>query len=118
MRQVVTELDLYVAMCDYMIEQLTGRFSVQFPEHTEVAAHMSQQLQNPHMRESVPEILSTIEGTVSYFGMTVTKCTLRGCTNEENHEFIREFLDLVWDARDLTNEWLRGKGIVPGQSAN
>lgn len=118
MRQVVTELDLYTAMCDYIAEQLEGRFSLQFPYHTEVAEHMVNKLRNPHMRESVGAIIQALEGTVSQLGMTVTQCTLRGCENDENHDFIREFLNLVWDARDLTHDWLRGKGIVPGQSAN
>jgi hypothetical protein len=90
MRQVVTETDFMRAVYDYMAEQLEGRFKLEFPEGEEM----------------------------STFGAILTDCMLSDCDNGEYHDFAREFINLVWDSRQLTQEWLKGQGVVPGRSAN
>ena len=118
MRQVLTELDLFTAMCDYMAEQLEGRFTVEFPNHRELTTHIAERLRDPAMRENVNHMAEAFESTVWQFTNSMNKCALSGCDNIENHKFLREFIDMVWDSRACTVEWLEGQGIVPGQSAN
>lgn len=117
-QQVVTELDSWIAMCDYIAIQLEGRFRVEFPEHAELAHLMIGPLRDPYVRMNTSSMEALIKSWVSQLGMALTECSLIGCDNEETHAFEREFVNLIWDARAQTGEWLRRQGIVPGQSAN
>lgn len=116
--QVVTEYDAFLAIYDYMALQLGGRFYVEYPNHREVIGVLIGNLRDEEVRSDLELMQSALLNTVSQFGTNVTACSLGGCDNTENHKFMREFLNLVWDARQLTAEWLRGQGIVPGHSVN
>ncbi len=118
MRQVVTELDTLRAMYDYIAEQLDGRFRLQFPEFEWKIDELVEELRNPTYRVEAPSMKFSLAGLVSVIGSAVTECTLQGCPDDDQHKFMREVINLIWDARFNTAEWLKEKGIVPGQSAN
>ena len=118
MRQVVTELDTLRAMYDYISEQLDGRFRLQFPIFEWKIDELIGEFQNPTYRVEAPAMKFSLAGLVSMIGSAVTECALDGCPDDEQHEFMREVINLIWDARFNTAEWLKEKGIVPGQAAN
>lgn len=117
-RQVVTERDWYIAVLDYMMEQIDGRFRMEFKNHGEEADLLIAMMSDEDIRQTADSMRNQIDYMVSYMGRTVTDCSLNGCPHTENHYFIREFINLVWDARHGTEQWLNQQGIVPGQSAN
>lgn len=119
-RQVVTEADIYNAICDYMIVQLDGRFRVEFADeiHKELIDVFIEGLRHPLVRLTEDTMRTHLLFLVSQTGMQLTECMLDACPNEVNNKFMREFVNLVWDARHNSGEWLRSEGIVPGQSVN
>jgi hypothetical protein len=116
--QVVTELDFWNAMCDYIVLQLQGRFQLEYPNYTEYSDEISKTLNDEWTRTTVENMQNVIRVIISKFGMTLTECSLDGCQNHENHALKRDFINLIWDIRQLTDEWLRSEGIVPGHSIN
>lgn len=118
MRQVVTEHDMWIAMYDYMAEQLNGRCRLEFPDSEEIIDHILDDLKNPIIRVDLGYVENSLGQTMGTFGTMLTACMLVGCHSEANHEFMREFINLVWDARWLTTEWLKSNGTPVGQSAN
>jgi hypothetical protein len=116
--QVVTELDEMRAVYEYIISQLDGRFRVQFPAHTEFIDTLIENMQNPFVQITSDQMQVFLFQTVEQFTEALSSCAIQGCPHEGKHVFIREFINLVWDARDLTEEWLKGQGVVPGQSTN
>lgn len=118
MRQVVIEHDMWIAMFDYMGEQLDGRFRVQFPDSEDIIDQVLKDLNNPFTRSDYGHMRETLGLMISVFGTSLTGCLVDGCHEDANHEFIREFINLVWDARWLTSEWLKENGTIPGQSVN
>lgn len=118
MKQIVTETDYMQAVFDYMAEQLEGRFRLEFPEAEEIIDHMVDSLRNGLFRLDAEYMHKALRLSISTFGTSLTECMLDGCPNESQHNFCREYINLVWDARSLTREWLKGQGIVSGQSTN
>lgn len=118
-RQVVTEHDMWIAMYDYMAEQLDGRCRLQFPGSKEVIDHILDDLNNPIIRADLDYMENSLGRTTGTLGTILSACMLTGCCqNDPFHEFMRDFLNLVWDARWLTTEWLKSNGIPVGQSVN
>lgn len=118
MRQVLTETDAMRAIYDYMAEQIDGRFRLEFPEEEEVIDILVASLRDPMTRMLDSHMYMALVTTIGDYGAALSSCMLNGCTNDKQHRFLREFINLAWDARRLTTEWLKGQGIVPGQSAN
>jgi hypothetical protein len=118
MRQVVTETDFMRAVYDYMAEQLEGRFKLEFPEGEEMIDLMVDSLRDETLRMDAEYMTRSLKVSLSTFGAILTDCMLSDCDNGEYHDFAREFINLVWDSRQLTQEWLKGQGVVPGRSAN
>ena len=118
MRQILTETDTMQAVYDYMAEQIDGRFRLEFPDEEEMIDILVSSLRDSLTRELNANMHIALATTVCDFGTILTSCMLTGCTNDRQHKFLREFINLAWDARQLTAEWLKGQGIVPGQSAN
>lgn len=118
MRQVLTETDAVRAMYDYMAEQIDGRFRLEFPEEEEVIDILVDALRDPMTRELDIHMYTALATTIGDYTASLSSCMLTGCKNDKQHQFLREFINLAWDARRLTAEWLKGQGIVPGQSAN
>lgn len=118
MRQVLTDRDWAEAMLDYIADQVDGRLRLEFPEHEDVIDTMLESLRDPFIRVSEVAMKFQIARCVSSHMACLTDCILNGCQCEENHNFIKEFIHLVWDARDETTKWLLHRGIVPGQSVN
>ena len=116
--QVVNSTDMMKAMCEYIATQINGRFRLQFPQHDRTLDNMVEVLHNPLYHSDASIAYRLLTNAVFEYGKTLTDCMICGCKNDDNHEFYREFINLVWDSRDLTEEWLRSQGIVPGQSAN
>lgn len=116
--QVVTELDAMRAVYDYLALQLDGRFRLQFPDHEDYINNYVEDLRDDECREHDQAMRWGLAQTVNTMGTTLTTCSINGCENVGNHAFMREFINLIWDARELTGEWLRRQGIVPGQSTN
>jgi hypothetical protein len=118
MKQVLTQFDWYNAMFDYIIDQLNGRFRLQFPEHTTALDTLVHNMSDPMGRSTAENMLAQLNMTASMFGATLTMCSLTGCNEHSNHELLREYINLIWDSRDETEHWLHQQGIVPGRSAN
>lgn len=116
--QVITELDAMRAVYDYMSLQLDGRFRLQFPEHREIIDEYVNDFLDDQVRQNADGMKFALAMVVNRYGTTLTNCSIKGCPHEDNHQFMREFINLVWDVRIQTAEWLKGQGIVPGQSAN
>lgn len=117
-RQVLTEHDWFNAVFDYMIEQLDGRFRLQFPEYQYDIDRVIENMNDPLCRASLDSMKYHIGLYMSLFGTTLTSHLVGGCPEEHNHEFLREYINLVWDSHTNTANWLTEQGIVPGQSAN
>jgi len=117
-RQVVNEYDMWIAMYDYMISQLEGRFRLQFPSCQVVADQLLSDFRSECIRSNLNDMQSALNNAVSIFGASLTKCMLTSCPEHDSHEFLREFINLAWDLRWLTNEWLKEQGVVVGQSQN
>lgn len=118
MRQVVTETDFMRAVFDYMAEQLDGRFRLEFPDGEEMLDIMVYSLRDEDLRVDAEFMLRSLKASLISFGGVLTDCMLNDCGNGEYHDFAREYINLVWDSRQLTREWLKGQGVVPGRSAN
>jgi hypothetical protein len=116
--QVVTEYDWLDAMFNYIIDQLDGRFRLQFPDHHKTLDLLVVNMNHPLARTSSEAMMLQLNMAVSTFGSTLTKCSLVGCTRCSNHEFLREYINLIWDSRYETEQWLFQQGIIPGQSTN
>lgn len=117
-RQVITEHDMWIAMFDYIAEQLNGRYRLQFPDGEEIIDHILNDLNNPIIRADLDYMENSLGKTTGIFGTMFSECMLIGCREEATHEFMREFINLVWDARRLTTEWLKSNGTPVGQSIN
>lgn len=117
-KQVTTELDFAIAIFDYLAEQLDGRFRLQFPNHHDVLNTMVGNLRNPLLREDAIDMYAFLMHSGSQFTEALNSCMVIGCPSDANHVFLREALNLLWDSRENTREWLKEQGIVPGQSAN
>jgi hypothetical protein len=118
MKQVLTQFDWYNAMFDYIIDQLDGRFRVQFPDHGGTLDMLIHNMSDPMGRMTPENMIAQLNMTASMFGTTLTMCSLTGCDEHGNHELLREYINLIWDSRDETERWLHQQGIVPGRSAN
>lgn len=118
MRQVLTETDTMQAVFDYMAEQLDGRFRLEFPNEEEVIDVLVNSLRDGETRNSEAHMKIALGTTMGDYFSVLTTCLISGCPNHKTHRFLRQFINLAWDARQFTNEWLKGQGIVPGQSAN
>jgi hypothetical protein len=118
MRQVVTELDAMNAVYDYIIEQLEGRFKLEYPKHTEHFDATADYFKNSLVRHDVIMMQVYMVQIMDMFYDSLSKCLITGCMNDDKHVAVRECLDLFFDARKLAAEWLKGQGVVPGQSAN
>jgi hypothetical protein len=116
--QVVTEYDWLDAMFNYIIDQLDGRFRLQFPDHHKTLDLLVVNMNHPLARTSSEAMMLQLNMAVSTFGSTLTQCSLTGCTRCSNHEFLREYINLIWDSRYETERWLFQQGIIPGRSAN
>lgn len=116
--QVMTDDDWTLAVFDYISEQLDGRFRLQFPTQIDIIDNMVENIRDPKNRSHPAMMTCHLLNSVSLLSTTLTDCKLSGCPQKEQHKLIREFLDLVWDARDETYRWLYAKGVVPGQSTN
>lgn len=116
--QVTTDLEFMAAMYDYIAAQLEGRFVLEYPDFVNEITPFAESLRNPMVRIDAGGMKFALAATAIEVQSDLLKCSLDGCPHEENHKFKREFLDLVYDARQLTAEWLKGQGIVPGQSTN
>ena len=117
-RQIVTELDWYSAIYDYIAEQVDGRFRVEFPRLNDVIDEFVSGLRDPLSRLT-PELMQwQLSQTVMKLSKQTVECSLEGCDNDDVHNFAKEFIHLIWGARNETSQWLHRQGIVPGQSAN
>ena len=116
--QVVTEADAMNAVYTYLATQLNGWVRVEFPNHTSIIDNLVEDLLDEECRNDPDGMKYALNGVTGEFTFLLTKCMINGCDDAENHKFMRAFINLVWDARTQTAEWLKGQGIVPGQSAN
>lgn len=117
--QVVTEYDAICAMYDYIALQLNGRFRVQFPEYEENISVFVESLYDKETRaQGEGHMKFALAQTTTDMFAPLLICGIDGCHNETAHAFRKEFIDLVLNARQQTAEWLKGQGIVPGQSTN
>jgi hypothetical protein len=116
--QVVTEYDWLDAMFNYIIDQLDGRFRLQFPDHHKALDMLVVNMNHPLARTSSETMMLQLNMTASTFGSALTQCSLTRCVRCSNHEFLREYINLIWDSRYETEQWLFHQGIIPGQSAN
>lgn len=117
-KQVINETDWMDAICEYMIEQLDGRFRLQFPGLTEKIDDLLLVLNDPLVRTSDATMIMGLGSIVGEHGARLTIHSLTGCSNTEGHAFQRELINLVWSARYETLTWLNQQGVVPGQSCN
>lgn len=117
-KQVVTETDWMHAIYEYLMEQLGGRFKLQFPEHIDYIDGLLESMQDPLIRSTELTMMEALMNVTAAHGGMVTRHSLNGCPHDMNHKFSREFINLVWDARRETSEWLQGQGVIPGQSCN
>lgn len=117
-KQVVTELDWMHAIYEYMEEQLDGRFRLQFPGQGEHIDELLEGMSHPFTRINEDTMMLVLINVTAAHGGRLTTHMLKGCPNEEEHEFQKELISLVWDARYETHEWLKDQGIIPGQSCN
>lgn len=120
-RQIVTERDWMAAILDYIVEQLDGRLRAQYPDHDEIIDTMLENLDAPFARASTTVIEYTLRLNIAAHVSCLNDCMLKldNCKcNPDTHEFMKEFLLLVWDARNETESWLLRQGIIPGQSVN
>ena len=118
MRQSVREIDFSRSMLDYICEQLQGRVLLEFPEEREIVDWMCENFQHSALRYNEISIHAALMITVQNCMESLTPCLTTGCDSPIPHEFLREVINLVWNARLETDEWLRRKGIVVGRSVN
>jgi len=117
-RQVVTERDMWIAMYDYLSEQLNGYMKMSYPESEDVIENIVESLNDELVRMHSDWMETCLNNTVSTFGAALTSCMLNGCDEVVHHNFMREFINLVWDLRTLTTEWLKENGTTVGISYN
>ena len=117
-RQVVTEYDMWIAMYDYLIEQCNGYLKDTYPEQEEVLGNIIDTLSDEMVRMHSDWMEQRLNSAVSIVGAALTSCMLSGCDEVANHNFMREFINLIWDARVLTEEWLKANGTPVGFSVN
>ena len=117
-RQVITTHDWFNAKFDYLIEQLNGRFRMQFPEYLDVLDSIVEDLRDPCIRMFEIDMIQTLNQHVFTVCSALNQCSLSGCQNTDNHEFLREFINLIWDSHNETDSWLKAQGIVSGQCTN
>ena len=116
--QVVTETDAMNAVYTYLATQLDGWVRIEFPDHTSVIDDLVRDLRDDCCRNDPDGMKYALNGLTGEFAHILTGCMINGCDDEGNHRFMRSLINLVWDSRNQTAEWLKGQGIVPGQSAN
>lgn len=118
LRQVVTEYDMWIAMYDYLIEQMNGYLKESYPESEDVIENIVDSLNDELVRCHQDWMERCLNNTVATLGAALTSCMLNGCDEVVYHNFMREFINLVWDVRPLTVEWLNAQGTPAGQSVN
>ena len=118
MKQVITPEDWWNSVYEYMIETLNGRFRIQFPKYRDAIDDLIRNMDDKNVRSSYNNMVMHLNTTTSMFGAALTVCTLTGCDHKDNHAFLREYINLVWDLKDDTERWLLRQGIVVGQSWN
>lgn len=117
-KQVVNETDWMDAIYEYIKLQLDGRFRLQFPNMEETIGDILETMDDHLVRSTEQTMLLGIMNAVAAHGSRLTLHSLTGCQNDECHEFQREFINLVWSARNETLQWLKSNGVIPGQSCN
>src|SRR5690349_6088391 len=108
-RQLVTASDWMEAILDYVIEQTDGRLRATYPGHDEVIDAIVGSLQNPYVRMSPIAMQCMLSRNVQAHVACLNDCAVkfdRCDCNEETHKFMRDFLNLVWGARDEVKVWL------------
>jgi len=117
-RQVVTEHDMWIAMYDYLTIQLNGYMKKSYPESEEVIDGLIENFNDEVVRLDSDWMEQRLNNGVSILGAALTSCMLNGCDEVHNHNFMREFINLIWDLRTLTTEWLNENGTTVGFSHN
>lgn len=118
LRQVVTEYDMWIAMYDYLIEQMNGYMKESYPDQEIHIENLVELLNDELIRMHADWMEYRLNAGVNILGAALTSCMLTGCENVDEHNFMREVINLVWDARTLTEEWLNEQGTPVGQSVN
>src|SRR3954468_9920643 len=91
-KQVINETDWMDAICEYMIEQLVGRFRLQFPGLTEAIDDALLILNDQLVRTSDATMIMALGTIVGTNGARLTIHSLTGCMNTEGHAFQRELI--------------------------
>lgn len=116
MRQVITELDAMHAMNDYIAWRLETDLRQQYPQDSALIDQLIDALQHPANRLSPAVMKMLLVNTVVEFAEALA---IQATTdNTEDLRLIRAFVNLVWDSPQGTAQWLRGQGVIVGQSAN
>lgn len=117
--QVTTELDFMKTVYQYITEQLDGRFRLEYPEGLETIDHMITDLKYAsQIGTDADDMKLALIRVGQNFAQLLFVCSMKDCPETKQHAFIREYMELILNARRFTSEWLKGKGIVPGQSWN
>lgn len=117
-RQVVTEHDMWIAMYDYLIEQCNGYLKEKYPEQEDHIDDIIKMLSNKLLRMDQDCMEKRLNFAINVLTVSMTECMLDGCDEVDNHSFMREFINLVWDTRVLTVGWLNDNGTPVGFSVN
>jgi hypothetical protein len=117
-RQVVTEHDMWIAMYDYLIEQCNGYLKETYPESEDVIENITESLNDEVVRMHDDWMKMCLNNTVSTLVEALTSCMLSGCDEYVYHNFMMEVINLIWDLRTLTTEWLKANGTPVGFSVN
>lgn len=119
MRPAVTNVDQwYNAVFDYIVEQIDGRFRIQFPNELELIDYLIESFQLDFRRISAETMIGFLSFASHTMNDQLMECMSRSCTREERHNLLKEFIQLMWDAEVDTHEWLKAQGVIVGQSHN
>ena len=119
MRPSVTNIDQwYNSVFDYIIEQLDGRFRIQFPNEGELIGYIIDGFRREPRRESADEMVKFMGYASRVMNDQLMVCMSNDCTRDERHDLLKEFIQLMWSAEEDTAEWLKAQGVIVGQSHN